>query len=61
MVKFLLINIIFKKLRNFKHNNYTSLHLAAQKNSKEIGEILILNGADMNAVDINHKDILIKL
>ena len=32
--------------------NKTPLHIAAEKNSKEIGEILILKGANINESDI---------
>ena len=34
-----------------KKNN-TPLHIAAEKNSKEIGELLISKGADINAKTI---------
>ena len=36
------------------------LHIATEKNSKEIGELLIRNGADINAKDIIHQ-IMIKV
>ena len=43
----------------------TPLHYAANNNSKEIGEILISKGADINAKDINYQNmkilILIKI
>ena len=39
--------------------NYTPLHFAAEKNSKEIGEILISKGADINAKDINYQNMII--
>ena len=35
------------------------LHRAAFKNSKEIGELLISNGAEVNAKDINDQVTLI--
>ena len=35
------------------------LHIAAENNSKEIGEILISKGADINAKDIIYLNILI--
>ena len=39
--------------------NYTPLHIAAFHNSKEIGEILISKGADINAKDINYQNMII--
>ena len=39
--------------------NQTPLHYAAQNNSKEIGELLISKGADINAKDINYQNIRI--
>ena len=36
----------------FMGSHKTLLHYAAQYNSKEIGKILILKGADINAIDI---------
>ena len=41
--------------RNLNHKNETPLHYAAKKNSKEIGELLIANGADINERDIFHQ------
>ena len=38
--------------------NYTPLHIAVWKNSKEIGELLISKGADVNASDMNNQNIL---
>ena len=35
------------------------LHIAAVNNSKEIGELLISKGADINAIDILYLNILI--
>ena len=35
------------------------LHLALEKNSKEIGEVLISKGADINAIDIIYLNIKI--
>ena len=39
--------------------NRTPLHYAAENNSKEIGEILISKGTDINAKDIIYLNILI--
>ena len=39
--------------------NKTPLHYAAENNSKEIGEVLISKGADINAKDINYQNIII--
>ena len=47
-----LIYIFFNKERKLNKKNRTPLHYAAQNNSKEIGEILISKGADINAIDI---------
>ena len=32
--------------------NWTPLHYAAKNNSKDIGELLISKGANLNAIDI---------
>ena len=39
--------------------NKTPLHIAAENNSKEIVEILISKGSDINAKDINYQNIKI--
>ena len=39
--------------------NYTSLHYAAIKNYKEIGEILILKGANINATSHFYQNLII--
>ena len=39
--------------------NNTPLHIASEKNSKEIGEILISKGADINVKDIIYLNIII--
>ena len=44
--------IIEIKERNLYKNNFTPLHLAAEKDSNKIGELLISKGADINAKDI---------
>ena len=46
------------KERNVNKNNQTPLHNSIEKNSNKIGEILILNGADVNAKDINYQNII---
>ena len=38
--------------------NLTPLHIAAEKNFKEIGELLIRKGADISAKDIIYKIIV---
>ena len=61
---------IYDHLRNFfflvshknkysNKKNQTPLHIAAEHNSVEIGEILISKGADINAIDIIYLNILI--
>ena len=42
-------------------SEFTKLHFAAKNNSKEIGEVLISKGADMNAIDIIYLNIRILL
>ena len=37
----------------------TPLHYAAWNNSEEIGELLISQGADINAKDINHQNMIL--
>ena len=39
--------------------NRTPLHIAAENNSKEMGELLISKGADINAIDIIYLNIII--
>ena len=46
-------------VKEFNKKNKTPLHYAAEKNSKEIGEILISKGADINAKDIIYQNIII--
>ena len=46
-----LLKMIYNKERKVKKKNKTPLHIAAAKNSKEIGELLILKGADINIKD----------
>ena len=37
----------------------TPLHIAGKKNSKEIGELLISKGADINAKDLLYLNIIL--
>ena len=53
------MKIIYNKWRKFNKKNKTPLHYAAEKNSKEIGELLILKGADINAKDMISLNIII--
>ena len=56
----ILINgVFYNKKWKLNLKNFTPLHCAAEKNSKEIGEILISKGADINAKDIIYLNILI--
>ena len=54
-----LINMLSNKLKELSQKNRTPLHFAAEKNSKEIGQLLISKGADINAIDIIYLNILI--
>ena len=49
------------KERNLNKNNQTPLHHAAEKDSDKMGEILISKGADINAKDIIHQNIIVLL
>ena len=40
------------KERNLNKNNKTPLHIAAEKDSIKMGELLISKGADINAIDL---------
>ena len=53
------ISIISFKWRKFNNKNKTPLHYAVQKNLKEISELLITKGADINAKDINYQNIIL--
>ena len=54
-----LIKKIWNKLRKLNQNNKTPLHYAAEKNSKEIGELLISKRTNINAKDIIYQNIII--
>ena len=54
-----LVKSISNKWRKLNKKNKTPLHYAAEKNSKEIGELLISKGADINAKDIIYLNIKI--
>ena len=51
--------IISNKLERLKKMNKTLLHIAAKQNLREIGEILISKGVDINAKDINSSYIIL--
>ena len=53
MIRLFLINIIFNKERKFNEKNFTPLHLAIHFNAKEMIEILISKGADINVKNDN--------
>ena len=46
------------KERNLNKNNDTPLHIAAQKDSVRMGELLISKRADINAKNIIHQNII---
>ena len=52
------IIIIQSKERNLNMNNKTPLDYAAINNSIKVGELLISKGADINAKDILHQNII---
>ena len=53
-----IINGIYNKERKFKKKNQTALHWAAKKNYKDIGDILIKNGADINAKNSHYLNMI---
>ena len=55
----MLNTIILNRQRKLNHKNYTPLHIVAYRNQKEIGEILITRGANINAKDIIYQIIII--
>ena len=46
------------KERNLNKNYQTSLHSAIEKDSNKMGEILISEGADINAKDVIYQNII---
>ena len=59
VIKKFFIKIIEKKSRKFKNKNLTPLHYAAKFNSKEVFELLISMGANINAKDDNFQILII--
>ena len=53
-----LINIILKKIRTFNQDNRIPLHYAVIFHSKEMEDLLIAEGADIEAKDIIYQIIL---
>ena len=49
--------MIYNKERKLNKKNKTPLHIALEKNSKEVLEILISKGADINAIDVFYLNI----
>ena len=47
------------KERNLNKNNKTPLHLAAERDSFKMGELLISKGADINAKDIIYQNVFV--
>ena len=46
------MKIISNIKRKFDYNNRTPLHYATENNSKDIGDLLLIKGADINVIDI---------
>ena len=46
------------KERNLNKNNKTPLHIAAEKDSNKIGELLISKGVDINVKDIIYQNMI---
>ena len=61
IIVLLLIKMKQIKERNLNKKNYTPLHIAAEKDSNKMGEILISKGADINAKTIIYQIIAIIL
>ena len=55
------IKIYFNRKRKLNDKNWTPLHFAAMNNSREIEEILLLKGADINTRDIIYQNFIILL
>ena len=49
---FFFIKIIYNRWKKLNNKNQTAIHLAAEKNSKDMVELLISKGADFNGKDI---------
>ena len=52
IINLLILKGIINHIQNKKSLIKMPLHYAAEYNSKEIGELLISKGADINAIDI---------
>ena len=46
-------------IRKWNHKYETALHIAAENNSKEIGELLLIKGADIDAKNIIYQTLLL--
>ena len=51
------MHLIFINQRKLSHNKHSPLHIAAYRNSREIFEILIAKGANINDIDIIYLNI----
>ena len=61
MILFVLIIQIQVKLSQISLKNATPLHFAVKNNSKDMFELLISRGADINAKDFNYLIIIVHL
>ena len=52
-------NVFWNQLRKLKNKNFTPLHIAAGCNSIAMGELLILKGADIDAISIIDQNIIL--
>ena len=60
MIKILfLMKRIYYRKRQFIYRNKTPLHWVVYYNSREIGELLLSKGADVNVYDIDFQNVTI--
>ena len=55
------IKVIENQWGELNQKNKTPLHIAAENNSKEIAELLILEGADINIKDLFYPNLLFSI
>ena len=58
-IRFFFIKKFVNQKRILNKMNRNPLHYAARRNRKDVGELLISKGADVNAIDLNNQKIMI--